>query len=85
VASELVGTSITSQARSQERVDSFKADNPHMKYSDSRYRGYVRCELTPKRCLADLRAMDTVQTRDSACNTLASFVVEDGIPGPKKA
>jgi hypothetical protein len=26
--------------------------------------------------------METVRTRDAACRTLASFVVEDGKPGP---
>ena len=53
--------------------------------ADSRYRGYVRVELTPQRWSADLRAMETVQKRDAVCNTLASFVVEDGKPGPLKA
>ena len=53
--------------------------------ADSRYRGYVRVELTPRRWSADLRAMETVQRRDAVCNTLASFVVEDGKPGPLKA
>ena len=30
----------------------------------------------------DLRAMESVQRRDAACSTLATFVVEDGRPGP---
>jgi hypothetical protein len=29
--------------------------------------------------------MQSVQTRDAPCSTLASFVVEDGRPGPLKA
>jgi hypothetical protein len=33
----------------------------------------------------DLRAMASVRTRDAACSTLASFVVEDGRPGPVRA
>jgi alkaline phosphatase D len=85
VASEFVGTSITSQAWPQERLNQYLPDNPHTLLADSRYRGYVRVEVTPKRWLADLRALESVQTRDAVCNTLASFVVEDGKPGPLKA
>jgi len=28
--------------------------------------------------------METVQRRDASCSTLASYVVEDGKPGPLK-
>jgi alkaline phosphatase D len=53
--------------------------------ADSSHRGYVRMELTPGLLKADLRAMESVATADAACKTLASFVVEDGHPGPKPA
>ena len=46
VASEFVGTSITSQAWPQERLNQFLPDNPHMKLMDSRYRGYTRVEVS---------------------------------------
>jgi alkaline phosphatase D len=85
VASEFVGTSVTSQAWSQDRLDRYRPDNPHMLLVDSRYRGYVRAEVSPRRFQAELRAMESVQTRDAACNTLAAFVVEDGKPGPQRA
>jgi alkaline phosphatase D len=85
VASEFVGTSVTSESWPQERIDRLLADNPHMKLADGRYRGYVRVELTAKELRADLRAMQSVQVRDAACSTLASFVVEDGKPGAQRA
>ncbi len=85
VASEFVTTSITSQAWPQERLDQFLPDNPHILYAQSSYRGYTRVELGEKLWRADLRAMQSVRTRDAACNTLASFVVEDGRPGPQRA
>ena len=85
VASEFVGTSITSQAWAQERLNQLLPDNPHFKLMDSRYRGYLRVEVTPGRMRADLRAMELVQSREAACNTLATFVVEDGKPGPQRA
>jgi len=84
VASEIVGTSITSQARPQDSVDKVRPDNPHIRFADSRYRGYARMEITQSRIVTDLRAMDSVASRDAACNTLATFVVEDGKPGAQK-
>src|SRR5256885_609249 len=53
VASEFVGSSVTSQGWSQDRVDALRPDNPHVLYADSRYRGYVRVEVTPKRLSAE--------------------------------
>jgi alkaline phosphatase D len=85
VASEFVGTSITSQAWPQERLNEFLPDNPHMKLMDSRYRGYTRVEVTPATMRVDLRAMESVQMREAACTTLATFVVEDGKAGPQRA
>ncbi len=85
VASEFIGTSITSQGWPQERVAKFLPDNPHVLLNDSRHRGYTRVELTPQRWLADLRIVDTVKTREAACSTLATYVVENGRPGPIKA
>ncbi len=85
VASEFIGTSITSQGWAQERLAQFLPDNPHFLMTDSRYRGYTRVEVTPGRWVADLRIMESVQTRDAPCSTLASYVVENGRPGPLKA
>jgi alkaline phosphatase D len=85
VASEFVGTSITSQAWPQERMDRYLPDNPHILLGESRYRGYTRVQVTPQRWTADLRIMETVQQREAACRTLATYVVEDGKPGPVRA
>jgi len=85
IASEFVGTSITSQAWSQERMNQYLPDNPHIVLGESRYRGYVRVDLARERWTSDLRIMETVQRRDAGCSTLATYVVEDGKPGPVKA
>jgi alkaline phosphatase D len=85
LASEFLGTSITSQGWPQERVARFLPDNPHVLMAESRYRGYTRVEVTPQRWLADLRIMETVRERDAPCSTLASYVVESGKPVPLKA
>jgi len=85
VASEFVCTSITSQAWPQERLNRFLPENPHMKLVDSRFRGYVRVELTPAQMRSDLRTMESVARKDAPCSTMASFVVEDGRAGPLPA
>ena len=85
VAAEFVGTSITSQAWSQERVNRLLPDNPHILMAEGRYRGYTRVEVGPKQMRIDLRGVDTVWKRESSCSTIASFVVEDGKPGPQRA
>ncbi|MDH3318155.1 MAG: alkaline phosphatase D family protein [Betaproteobacteria bacterium] len=85
VASEFVGTSITSQAATQERLNKLLPDNPHMQLLDSRFRGYVRMEVTPRALRADLRAMQTVQVRDAACRTLATYEVANGKAGAGRA
>jgi alkaline phosphatase D len=85
VATELVTTSITSQAWAQERLNQYRADNPHILLADSRFRGYTRADVTAKVLHADLRAVETVQRREAPCTTLASFVVEEGKPGPRRA
>jgi len=85
VASEFCGTSITSQSRAQKELDAAREDNPHVKLADGRYRGYVRVELEARRLRAELRAMDSVQAPEAGCSTLATFVVEDGRPGPQRA
>jgi len=85
LASEFTGTSITSESLSQDLIDSWREDNPHIKFAEGRYRGYLRIELTPGLLRADMRAMETVRERDAPCSTLASWVVEDGRPGPQRA
>jgi len=67
-----------------DRVNDLLQKNPHVRFADGRHRGYVRVDVTAKEWRADLRAMESVAKPDAACNTLASFVVADGKPGPVK-
>jgi alkaline phosphatase D len=85
VASEFVGTSISSQSWPQDRRDRYVSDNPHIRLMDGRYRGYTRVEVTAKEMRVGLRAMESVQSREAACGTLATFTVRDGRPGPQRA
>ena len=85
VATEFVGTSITSQSRSQAETEKRLPDNPHVRYARSDYRGYTRFDLRPGRLAATLRGVESVRVPDAPALTLASFVVEDGLPGAKPA
>jgi alkaline phosphatase D len=85
VAPEFVTTSITSQAWPQARVNRLLPDNPHILLADGRYRGYTSVRLTPERWSADLRIVETVQRPEAPCSTLATYVAENGRPGPLKA
>jgi alkaline phosphatase D len=84
VASEFCGTSITSQAASQKMVDALLRESPHLKYGRSDRRGYVRMTLADGRLDADLMGLETVKKPESRIEALASFVVEDGKPGPQR-
>ncbi len=85
VATEFVGTSITSQGPSRQRVETILAENPHMKFINGAKRGYTLVELTPQHCLARLRTIDSVTDPQSRIRDLATFAVEDGRPGAQTA
>jgi alkaline phosphatase D len=85
LASEFVGTSISSSGPLYEQYRSYLADNPQVRFFESRWRGYLRCVAEPRRWRTDLQVVDTVERPGAPVRTLASFVVEDGRPGPQRA
>lgn len=83
VATELVGTSITSGGDGQDLprpMAQVLADNPFVRFYNEQ-RGYVTCDVTPARLIAAYRVVNAVSTPDAVCHTRASFVVEAGRPG----
>jgi alkaline phosphatase D len=85
VASEFVGTSVTSQGPPFERFWAFLPENPHIRYFECRERGYVRVETTPGLWRTDLRAVSTVAQPEAQVRTLTSWVVESGRAGAQPA
>lgn len=85
VATEFCGTSITSQGPAQARLDALRPENPHVRFANSEKRGYTVLELTERRCLARLQAIESEKAAGSGIATLAAFVVEDGRPGAEAA
>jgi len=86
VATELVGTSITStdvDGAQPEYGQVVLRENPHIRYFDNQ-RGYVRCTLTPEEFRADYRVLPYVNRPGAPVSTVASFVIEDGDPTAKQ-
>jgi alkaline phosphatase D len=81
LATEFVGTSITSGAGKYRAFARHLPDNPHIRFFESRLRGYTRCIVLRRRWYTDLRVVDTIERRDARVRTLARFVVQDGRPG----
>jgi alkaline phosphatase D len=80
VATEFVGTSITSQGIPQRSLETWRAENPHIRYANSSRRGYTTIQLTEKRCQVRMRAVNE-KDESSGISTLAAWTVEDGRPG----
>ena len=85
VASEFVGTSISTNGVPYEEFSSYLPDNPHIKFFESRQRGYVRCTVDRQRWTSDLRVVDTVEQPNASIRTLRTYVVENGQPGAQRA
>ena len=85
IATEVCGTSITSQGPSAASTAAALTRNPHIRFANSDKRGYVTVELTPARARIALRTLEDVKQRDTGIGTLASFVIEDGRAGAQTA
>jgi alkaline phosphatase D len=82
VATEFVGTSISAHPPPYEVFMKFMPDNPHVRYFDSRKRGYATLEIEPERVTTQFRSVADVTLPNTEVETLKSFVVEAGRPGP---
>lgn len=87
VATELVGTSISSDfpVAFIRPVQAALPDNPHIKFFDGQFRGYVLNRVTRREWRADFRAVASVDVPDAPVSTLRSFVIENGVAGAQAA
>jgi alkaline phosphatase D len=87
VATEFVGTSISSGGNGTEQpsyLAALLAENPFVKFHSAE-RGYVRCTVTKDEYRSDYRAIESVRERHTPQVNRASFVVENGRSGARKA
>jgi alkaline phosphatase D len=80
VAAEFVATSISSDARPQDSLDAWRANNPQILLMEGRSRGYLSVRLSAARMQTDLVAINDVNQPDSGRRVLQSYVVEAGNP-----
>ena len=70
VATEFVGSSISSPGPSYQQFMSWMPDNPHVRYFESRQRGYVFVDLTAERMAAHFRTLSDVREPQATISTL---------------
>jgi alkaline phosphatase D len=81
LATELVGTSISSGCGWAAAVKAALPSNPHVKYLNPDRRGYTRVTVTPGAMRADYRVVASAADTTAPATTDATWVVENGRPG----
>ena len=87
VGTELVGTSMSSSGNGGNRIPEYEraaANNDFVRWYNSN-RGYVSCDLKPTSWTTHFRATPFVDKPSAPIFTPASFVIDEGQPGAKKA
>jgi alkaline phosphatase D len=81
VATEFVGTSISSVGPPYEPIAKALPDNPHVHFFESRRRGYVCVDLQHAHMRVRMRVVSDVTDPKADIETLQTFAVEGGRPG----
>ena len=81
LATEFVGTSITSDPPPHDLIAAVLPDNPHVRYFESRHRGYVTVDLDGDRLHSRFRIISDRADARATVATLKQFVVRSGAPG----
>ena len=81
VATEFVGTSISAYGLPYDVVAPLLPDNPHIRFFESRRRGYVCVDLDRAHMQVRMRAISDPTDPKAGISTLQSFAVEAGHPG----
>jgi alkaline phosphatase D len=85
VATEFVGTSVTSEGVPFDVFSGFVPENPHIRFFESRERGYVLAEVRPGLWRTELRVVDTITQPEATARTLKAYAVDPGKAGAQLA
>lgn len=85
VATEFVGSSITSDGPSYELFNEILPANPHVRFFESRQRGYASVDLTAERMETRFQVVSDRADPLATISTLKRFVVESGQAGAQTA
>ena len=81
VATEFVGTSISSYGPPYDLISQALPDNPHVHFFESRRRGYVSVDIARAGMQARMKNVSDVKDPKADITTLRTFAVEGGRPG----
>jgi alkaline phosphatase D len=81
VATEFVGTSVTSSGPPNDVLNAMLPENPQVKFFDSRSRGYISADLDRRRLRTRYQAISDRRDPNATISTLKSWAVESGRPG----
>lgn len=81
VATEFVGTSISSHGPPYELIAPALPDNPHVHFFESRRRGYACVDLERAHMQVRMRVVSDAADSKADISTLKTFAVEGGRPG----
>jgi alkaline phosphatase D len=81
VATEFVGTSISSYGPPQDLIAQALPDNPHVHFFESRKRGYLCMDLERSHMQVQMRVVSDAHDPKADISTLKTFAVESGKPG----
>lgn len=81
VATEFVGTSISSYGPPYDLIAQTLPDNPQVHFFESRRRGYVTVDLDRTQMQVRMRAVSDAHDPNASIETLKTFAVESGRPG----
>jgi alkaline phosphatase D len=84
VASEFVTTSVSSKGLSEFLSGWVKSSNPDLLHVRGDERGYALLDVTPGQITCEFRGTPHPVRPDSRLRTQARFVVDRGVPGPRK-
>jgi alkaline phosphatase D len=84
IATEFVGTSITSQGPNQKTTEAALQQNPHLKFSNGTQRGYTAFDMTPELCSVRMRTLSRVTDPKATISDLATFAVTNGKAGAQR-
>ena len=85
VATEFVGTSISSYALPYEALAQTLNESPHVHFFENRKRGYVSVDLDRSRMNVRMRVVSDAHDPSATISTLKTFAVENGKPGVVEA
>ena len=85
VATEFVGSSISSYGPPYDPIARVLPDNPHVHFFDSRRRGYVLVDLSADVMQAQMRVVSDAHDQKATIATFKTFAVEGGRAGVVEA